>query len=38
LKKFNEIKKTLDTQYFDPSLISGSKMWDAALQAYVAAL
>jgi len=38
LQKFNEIKKVLDTQYFDPSLISGSKMWDAALQAYVAAL
>lgn len=38
LKKFNTIKQVLDTQYFDPSLISGSKMWDAALQAYVAAL
>jgi len=38
LKKFNDIKKTLDTQYFEPSLISGSKMWDSAMQAYVAAL
>ena len=38
LEKFNAIKQILDTQYFDPSLISGSKMWDNALQAYVAAL
>ncbi len=38
LKKFNDIKQILDTNYFDPSLISWTKMWDAALQAYVAAL
>jgi len=38
LKKFNEIKYVLDKEYVDPSLISGSKMWDDAMQAYVAAL
>ncbi len=38
LEKFNEIKKFLDTSYFDTSLISWNKMWDSALQAYVASL
>jgi carboxyl-terminal processing protease len=38
LEKFNEIKEVLDTQYFDTSLISESKMWDLALQSYVRAL
>jgi len=38
LEKFNEIKSILDKEYLDPTMISGAKMWDAALQAYVAAL
>ena len=36
--KFSEIKKILDTQYIDPSYISGSKMWEDALQAFVSSL
>ena len=38
LEKINKIKDILDKEYFDPSMISGSKMWDAAMQAYVAGL
>ena len=38
LEKINEIKTILDKEYFDPSMISGSKMWDYAMQAYVAGL
>jgi len=36
--KFWEIKEILDTQYIDPEYISGTKMWENALQAYVSAL
>jgi C-terminal processing protease CtpA/Prc len=38
LLKINEIKRILDTQFLMPEMISGSKMWDAAMQAYVAAM
>lgn len=36
--KFWEIKKILDTQYYSPDMISGSKMWENALQAFVSSL
>jgi len=36
--KFSEIKKILDTQYIDPSYISGTIMWENALQAFVSSL
>ena len=38
LAKFNEIKHILDDEYVDPKMISWTKMWDYAMQAYVAAL
>jgi len=36
LRKINKIKSILDKEYYDPSMISWNKMWDIAMQAYVA--
>jgi len=38
IEKIDTIKNILDNEYFESSMISWSKMWDYAMQAYVAAL